>query len=233
MTYEPSSSIYDNLKDVIFSLGMEISDSILLSLRDAVESCRQENKERLTIVEPVLMGIEAVVNHIDAVRAVSDPDAFRLLNELLATYQKVTDDGLDAAQAQKSAFASLKQVLDWQHLCMLQPKRNAVQEPVEEWESGPEPVAEPEEPTTFDLQVILDAVQREIAETSKMAARESAILCDLTHTKENVKAEEETKVSATSAVGDSASILSSQFDALHETFQGEMAKLRQELGLGL
>ena len=239
MTYESSSSVYDNLRDVIFSLGMEISDSILLSLRDAVAACRQENQDRMTIVEPVLMGFDAVINHIDAVRAVSDPDAFRLLNELLAAYQKITDDSLKAAQEQQFAFTALKQVLDWQHLCMLQPKRKAVQEPVQEWESVPEPVvepfvesiAEPVETISFDLQAILNTVQQEVAETSRMAARESALLCDLTHVKEKVMAKEKGMAFTPLADGDSAAILANEFDAMREIFQEEMIKLRQEMGL--
>ena len=72
MSFEASSTGYERLHTIVISLGMEISDSILSALRDEVEACRREQKEQLALVGPVLLGIDAVVRHIDEIRVLTD-----------------------------------------------------------------------------------------------------------------------------------------------------------------
>jgi hypothetical protein len=103
MTHTGTRSAYENIRDAVISLGMEISEPILASLVDSVVVARMENKERLAIVDPVLLGLEAVAGHINSAGAASDPQAFSLLNELLDVYQDVTTEIEDNVKAQKKA----------------------------------------------------------------------------------------------------------------------------------
>ncbi|MCI5132153.1 MAG: hypothetical protein D3904_11690 [Candidatus Electrothrix sp. EH2] len=111
MSLENSASTYDRLNTIVMSLGMEVSDAILTALRSEVAACRREEKNRLALVDPVLLGIEAVARHIDEIRAASDARALRLLNELVQAYRKITLDEAKeeeartlASEAQQGAF---------------------------------------------------------------------------------------------------------------------------------
>ncbi len=164
MSSEIFSPAYERLNRIVLSLGMEISDPIFSALRGEVEQCRQENKEILVVVDPVLLGIEAVIMHIEAMRAVSDFRAFNLLTELVEAYRRITE-AADQEKAQLISSAALKQVLNWQHDCML---------------------AQPAEPVRIDADLLM-TIRQEITATGMMVVREAIALLELVHIQKTKK----------------------------------------------
>ena len=173
MSSEASLTGYERLNNILISLGMEISDSILFALRNEVEACRLEQKEQLATVGPVLAGIEAVVRHIDEIRALSDARAFSLLDELVQAYRMITGECQDSEKAWAIASESLDKVFAWQHSCIRE-SLNRMPNPGADF-----PVQA--ESSALDMKELLGAVRREIAATGMMAIRESAGLLELVH----------------------------------------------------
>lgn len=183
MSFETSLTGYERLHTIVVSLGMEITDSILSALRNEVAACRQEQQEQLIIVDPVLLGIETVVRHIDEIRALTDARALQLLNDLVQAYQIITEE-LSGQQEACQAVVSkaLKKVLDWQHSCICDGLKKAGQEmAVVPSVVSPVEVTVEEEPHPFDMKELLVTMQQEIAATGMMAIRESAALLELVH----------------------------------------------------
>ena len=205
MTHTGTRSAYDNIRDAVISLGMEISEPILASLVDSVVVARLENKERLAIVDPLLLGLEAVAGHIDAAVAASDPRAFSLLNELLEVYREITVEVSDDVKAQKMASDGLKQVLEWQNACMLPSGERA--KPVSASLAGSGP----------DVAVLLQTVQDEIAETRRLADMEIAAVQEA--------------VLATAEGGFLSTVIAESVDEVQQALQQEIKNLRRELGL--
>ncbi len=214
MTQTGMHSAYDNIRDAVISLGMEISEPILASLADSVVIARLENKERLAIIDPVLLGLEAVASHIDAVRAASDPQAFNLLNDLLDVYREITTEVEDDLKAQKMASDALRQVLEWQNECMLQP-REAAKEAGTSLSTGENP----------DIAVLLQTVQQEIADTLKLADQELAAVQDV------VLSKGETDRDYSRADGSLTTAITDSVDEAQQALQQEIITLRRELGL--
>jgi hypothetical protein len=186
MSFKVRSAGYERLHTLVISLGMEISDSILSALHHEVEACRQEQTEQLAVVGPVLLGIDAVVRHIDEVRVLADARAFSLLNELVQAYRQITVEQFTVEQqGQQKAWSiaseALNKVLVWQHSCILE-SLNKVPNAVVNTEAV-SPVKE--EIPAFDMQQdmkgLLGTVRQEIAATGMMAIRESAALLELVH----------------------------------------------------
>lgn len=223
-TNSTDSTGYERLNRAVTALGMEISDSILFALRREVESCRQENKKRLAVLDPVLLGIEAVTMHVETMRADSDARAFKLLNELIEAYRLVSEKLPEREDAQPAASAALKKVLDWQHSC-ISVSMSAKTKNVPEAGRISEPVAESvSEPASMDADKLLATVRQEIAATGMMAVRESAALLELVHVRKTA----ETAPADLSEYADLGSLVSENISSLQRDFQQEMSRLCHE-----
>jgi hypothetical protein len=193
MPFKAISAGYERLNTIVNSLGMEISDSILSALHHEVEACRREQKEQLAVVGPILLGIDAVIRHIDEIRALTDARAFSLLNELVQAYRLITVEHQEHQEPQKSwpiAAEALSKVLTWQHSCI---QRNLKKAPtvgavVGAFTGDVSPAKE--EFSAIDMKGLLGAVQQEIAATGMMAIRESAVLLELVHVQKEEASEE-------------------------------------------
>ncbi|MCI5221503.1 MAG: hypothetical protein D3924_02170 [Candidatus Electrothrix sp. AR4] len=200
---------------------MEIADPIFFALRQEIENCRQKNKERLAVLDPILLGIEAVTMHIDVMRAASDARAFNLLNELIEACRLIFEEFPEQEEAQVAASTALKKVLDWQHNCMVtaaKTKKNleAAQVSESDFESA-----------SMDMDALLATVQQEIAATGMMAVRESGALLELMHVqKETAETPSDDPVED---VGFS-SLVRENISSLQLTLHQEMGRLRHELG---
>lgn len=226
MSLENSASTYDRLNTIVTSLGMEISDSILTALRTEVAVCRREEKDRLALVEPLLLGIEAVARHIDEIRAASDARALRLLNELVQAYRIIAVDGSEEGEARALASEALSKVLSWQHNCI----RESLN--MEEGAGKREELAvsspETEEPAV-NVKELLGTVRQEIAATGMMAIKESAALLELVHVRK--PAED----AGTTAKKDDAekneeftSLIRENISSLQQVLHQEMGRLRHD-----
>lgn len=189
MSSEAGSTGYERLHTVLISLGMEISDSILSALRDEVDACRREQQERLAIVGPVLLGIEAVVRHIDEIRALTDARAFGLLKELVRAYQEITEEH-QGQEGQEAAWTvaseAVEKVFVWQHSRIREnlktmSKAGSVRSIRSVHTEAVAPATAEPPVTVIDMHDLLSAVRQEIAATGMMAVRESAALLELVH----------------------------------------------------
>jgi hypothetical protein len=215
-TNSTDSTGYERLSRTVTALGMEISDSILSALRREVESCRQENKKRLAVLDPVLLGIEAVTMHVETMRADSDARAFKLLNELVEAYRLVSEELPEREDAQPAASAALKKVLDWQHSC-ISVSMSAKTKNVPEADRI-------SEPASMDADKLLATVRQEIAATGMMAVRESAALLELVHVRKTAK----TAPADISEYTDLGSVVSENISSLQRDLHQEMSRLRHE-----
>ncbi len=208
MNMETATTGSERIRDIVVSLGMEISDSIIASLEDAIADCRREDLEQAAQIEPIFMGLEAVSRHVAALRINSDPAAFGLLHSLLDTYDLVRNE--TEKQGRKASFEALQQVLDWQHNYMVenQGKKFAVQAIV----PSEEEIVLPER-GGLDARVIMAAIEQEIEKTGKMALEEAEALQECV---------QENSFSFR---------FSDNIDDLQLTFQEELRKLRSDLGL--
>ena len=225
MSCEMSITGYERLNNIVISLGMEISDSILLALRNEVEACRLEQKEQLATVGPVLSGIEAVIRHINEIRALTDARAFSLLNELVQAYRMITVESQDAEGIYLIVSESLDKVFSWQHSCIRE-SLNKVQS------AGGVSSAQTESPAfdMKDVKGLLGAVRQEIAATGMMAIRESAALLELVHVQKEAA---ETLAADVGKDGEGKSEEFSSFvreniSSLEETLHQEMGRLRHD-----
>lgn len=230
MSSEAGSTGYERLHTVLISLGMEISDSILSALRDEVDTCRREQQERLAIVGPVLLGIEAVVRHIDEIRALTDARAFGLLKELVRAYQEITEEHQGQEAAWTVASEAVEKVFVWQHSCIRENlKTMSKAGPVRSVRSVHTEAVAPataEPPVTvIDMHDLLSAVRQEIAATGMMAVRESAALLELVH----VQKEKRASAPADAVNADEfSSVIRKNIFSLEQTLHQEMGRLRHE-----
>jgi hypothetical protein len=247
MSSETSLTGSERLHNIVVSLGMEITDSIVAALRNQVVACRQEQKDQLLLVDPLLIAIDTVARHIDEVRARVDNQAFSLLNELVHFYQVITIELAgqeDACQAVVSA--SLAKVFAWQHSCVLA----AVDKTEQSMERVS--VADREEKSassviTENMSDLLATVKQEIAATGMMAIRESASLLEVVHVQNEAEkmAFEDSKRSEgdeelgngqnlTEKAGeyekeDFNSLIQGGISSLQQVFRQEMERLRHEI----
>ncbi len=236
MSSETSLTGCERLHNIVVSLGMEITDSILFALRNQVIACRQEQKEQLVLVDPILIGIDTVGRHIDEIRVLSDARAFSLLNELVQAYQLITEELAGQQEAcQALVSESLTKVFDWQHSCV----RDGVGNLQEAGATGERITPVDLEGKTEDL---LATVQQEIAATGMMAVRESAALLELVHVQNEAQNATEGLVSEgleeSEDVGKEASgnereefssLIQGNISSLQQVFHQEMERLRCEI----
>ena len=181
MSFKISSTGYERLHTIIISLRMEISDSILSALHHEVEVCRREQKEQLVVVGPILLGIDAVVRHIDEIRVLTDVRAFSLLNELVEAYRQITVEQQGQQKAWSIASEALNKVLAWQHSCILEGLKKVPNAVVNTEAVSPVKEEFPAFDMQQDMQGLLGVMRQEIAATGMMAIRESAALLELVH----------------------------------------------------
>lgn len=220
MSLEASSTGYDRLNNIMISLGMEISDSILSALRHEVEACRQEQKEQLALVGPILLGIEAVVRHIDEIRTMTDARAFGLLNELIQDYRVITEEQHDSNHALDIASEALNKVFAWQHSCI----QESLQKPQVRKDASPTH----SESSSFNIKDLLGTVRQEIAATGMLAIKESAALLEMVH----VQKEEERTGDVEEYQGpkkkDFNAIVQENISSLQQALHQEMGRLRHD-----
>ncbi|MCI5165636.1 MAG: hypothetical protein D3903_05955 [Candidatus Electrothrix sp. GM3_4] len=242
MSFEASSIGHERLNTLMISLGMEISDSILSALRHEVEVCRQEQKEQLAVVGPVLLGIDAVVRHIEEIRELTDARAFSLLNELVLAYRLITVEHQESQKAWSIAAKALDKVLTWQHSCIQKNLKKAPKTAAFAGALTRDVSPAREKSPAGDIQGLLDAVRQEIAATGMMAIRESAALLELVHVqKEGTdsvpadagKISEETskepgKRENKEFSSEFNSVVRENISSLQKTLHQEMGRLRHE-----
>ncbi|XCN71550.1 MAG: hypothetical protein Q3M24_14645 [Candidatus Electrothrix aestuarii] len=227
MSFEVSLPGYERLNTIVVSLGMEISDSILLALRNEVAACRAEQKEQLGIVGPVLQGIEAVARHIDEIRLLTDARALHLLQELVQTYKVLTEEKPEESVAWSISSEALNKVLSWQHGCVRE-SLNKAQSP--DYDGIP---TTPQS-SSFDMRGMLDAVRQEIAETGMLAIRESATILELVHGQKEVQEAQEGEASADSEKSgagkdkDFSAVVRENISSLQQALHQEMGRLRHD-----
>ncbi|XOF34815.1 MAG: hypothetical protein ACL93V_05880 [Candidatus Electrothrix sp. YB6] len=221
MFSETASPGYERLNQAVNALGLEISDAILTAIREDIQTCREEEKERLALVEPVLSGMEAVVTHIAAFRAASDARTFSLLKELMAVYRDVAWEISDQEKAQPVAFAALKTVLDWQHSC-LKAKMESTSEPAVADQNEADTTGEGEA-----LRGLLAAMRQEIAATGMMAVREAAALLELVHVQQGTA---ETGPAVSGDTNNVGAMIKENISSLQQIFHQELDQLRHEFG---
>lgn len=227
MSSEVSLSGYERLNTIVISLGMEISDSILLALRKEAAACRAEQKEQLGTVGPVLQGIEAVVRHIDEIRMLTDARALSLLHELVQAYRVLTEEKMEETAARAIAAEALNKVLSWQHSCIKESLNKA---------RGAEPAGSPVKAQSppFDIRGMLDAVRQEIAATGMMAIRESGALLELVHVQKEAKKKAEGFASADAEETeagqgrDFSAVIRENISSLQQALHQEMGRLRHD-----
>ena len=223
MSSENSKSAYDRLHTVVTSLGMEISDSILTALRSEVAACRQEQREQLALVDPVLLGIEAVARHIDEIRVDADARALGLLDELVQAYRILTVEGQEKEEAQVLVSEALNKVLVWQHSC-LRERLDKAKRP----EAGAEAAVSPKKNAVsasavagHDMKELLGTVLQEIAVTGMMAIRESAALLELVHAADSRK-------EGAGKNKELSSVVRENISSLQQVLHHEMGRLRHD-----
>ncbi|WP_339137587.1 MAG: hypothetical protein WGN25_05825 [Candidatus Electrothrix sp. GW3-4] len=220
MSFEASSTCYERLNNIVISLGMEVSDSILSALRNEVEACRQEQRKDLAIVGPVLLGIDAVIRHIDEIRALADARAFHLLNELMQAYRMITEECQEPQKAWAVASEALDKVLAWQHSC--------IQESQEKVQNASSVAPALSESPTFDMKGLLGAVRQEIAATGMMAIRESAALLELVHVQKESAGSADPEESKEKDGDAFSSVVRENISSLQQTLHQEMGRLRHD-----
>ncbi|MGB5684502.1 MAG: hypothetical protein WBM35_01725 [Candidatus Electrothrix sp.] len=241
MSVETSSTGYERLHTIVVALGMEISDAILSALHYEVEACRQEQQEQLAVVGPILLGIDAVVRHIDEIRVLTDFRAFSLLNELVEAYRLITVEqravGQPGQPGQQEAWSiaseALNKVLAWQHSCIQESLKKVPNAAANTGAVSSEKI----ESSAFDIQGLLGVVRQEIAATGMMAIRESAALLELVHVQKegrrSVSADAQ-EVSARASEGASkkneefSSVVRENISSLQQVLQQEVGRLRHE-----
>ena len=229
MSFEASLPGYERLNTIVVSLGMEISDAILLALRNEVAACRKEQKDQLGRVGPVLQGIEAVVRHIDEIRILTDARALSLLHELVQAYKALTEEQPEESSAWAIVSDALNKVFSWQHSCIQESLKKA-----QSSELSGVPVKAQSIP--FDMRGMLDAVRQEIAETGMIALRESAALLELVHgQKEAEKGKNAASADSTETGEDNAgqskefsSVVRENIFSLQQALHQEMGRLRHD-----
>ena len=239
MSSETSSTGYERLHTIVISLGMEISDSILSALRHEVEVCRQEQKEQLAVVGPILLGIDAVVRHIDEIRVLTDVRAFSLLNELIQAYRQITVEQCTVEQQrqQKSwaiASEALNKVLTWQHSCIRENRKKVPNAGTFAEAVSPAKEESPAFDMQQDMQGLLGVVRQEIAATGMMAIRESAALLELVHVQKEGAgsgAADAEEISEELGEGESeefSSVVRENISSLQQVLHQEVGRLRHE-----
>lgn len=230
MSSEVSVPGYERLNTIVISLGMEISDSILIALRKEIAACREERKVQLGTIGPVLLGMEAMVRHIDEIRLLTDARALSLLHELVQAYKVVTEEQQKESVARAIASEALNKVLSWQHSCIQESlKKVSSTVPAGSPVSSPTP--------TFDMQGMLETVRQEIAATGMMAIRESGALLELVHVQKEAKKKAEASTSVDSEdieennVGqgkDFSAVVRENISSLQQALHQEMGRLRHD-----
>ncbi|MCW5213409.1 hypothetical protein VU04_10925, partial [Desulfobulbus sp. TB] len=224
---------YERLHNILISLEMEISDSILAALSKEVAVCRQEQKKQLIFVDPILICIDTVIRHIDEIRELPDARALDLLNELVLVYQLITEEFIGQQEAcQEVVSASLQKVFAWQHACIQDGIHKAqeatVAAPSVRIEAPTKAKALGAEPA-FDVQDLLTTVQEEIATTGMMVIRESATLLELVYTQhERDKAGQGVELKADSRTD----TVAGNFQGMNEVKQVEKVEQTGEAGNG-
>jgi hypothetical protein len=214
---------YERLNQAVNALGLEVSDAILTALREGIQVCREEEKERPALVEPVLAGMEAVVTHIDAFRAASDGRAFSLLKELMAAYRAVAWEIPDPEKAQPVVSAALRAVFNWQHSCL-----TAKAAPASEPNGISSPDVEPANAVPGNnMRELLAAMRHEITATGMMAVREAAALLELVYVQQGTA---ETGPAAAGESNDVRAMIQENISSLQQIFHQELDQLRHEFG---
>ncbi len=255
MSSETRLTGHERLHNIVVSLGMEITDSILSALRNEIIACRQEQKEQLIFVDPILISIDAVVRHIDEMRVLTDARAFSLLNDLVSVYRRITVDtadvvdlvGQEACQAVVSEC--LTKVFSWQHNYArdiyardIRAGVHTAQETTPTPAPAPAPIsASGVNADMKNIKDLLDTVQQEITATGMMAIRESAALLELVHVQneaadsfskgfEKSEGSEETGGKIEGGEKEEfSSLIQGNISSLQQAFHQEMERLRHEI----
>ncbi|MCI5177928.1 MAG: hypothetical protein D3911_01140 [Candidatus Electrothrix sp. AW3_4] len=248
----------DRLHNILISLEMEISDSILAALSEEVAVCRQEQKKQLLLVDPILVCMDTVIRHIDEIdeiRALPDVRALDVLNELVRAYQLITEEFVGQQEAcQEVVSASLQKVFAWQHACIQDCIQNN-QHKMQQATAAVPSVRIAAPASDADVQDLLTTVQQEIATTGMLAIRESATLLELVYTQqkrdrqarqgaktfagnfqgmnevkqvENVKRVEPARETGKGEEDAFKSLIEENISSLQQIFQQELGRLRHD-----
>jgi hypothetical protein len=207
MTIELSRQVDKDLRSAVAGFEMEISDSVmeylLASITAGLEETGTQSPDGL-----VLLAMDAVAGHVDALRSRSDPGAFILVEQLWRAFTQIRD-GLDEEQARELASKQLGAVLDWQRECFV---KTRLDEPDEQPAADSIPAS------------VMAIVEQQISQTREYVQQELASLREASagaSLRESfVRAEAEGRLVA---------MVNEQVNGLESLFLEEMARLRGEL----
>ncbi len=210
MTIELSRPVDKNLRAGVAGLEIEISDSVMEELLSAIADRLQDDRDD-SAANLLLLAMDSVARHVDALRVRSDLRAFGLIDELWKAYEHILTGKQDEKERLVLASAEMKKVLDWQRQCYV----DAVSD-----RSVNKAVSTSLPPSLAEL------VQQQIAETGSLVEQEVAALKELVggvSLETSHKAELDQQVS---------SAIAEQISSLQVFLNQEMSKLRQELQPG-
>ena len=207
MTIELSRPVDKKLRAGFTGLEIEISDSVIEELLNAIAERLQDDSDD-SAASLLLLAMDSVARHVDALRVRSDKGAFDLIDELWKAYEDILTGKKDEKERLELASAEMKKVLDWQRQCYI----DALSEP-----SVNKAVRTSLPPSVAEL------VQQQIAETGSLVEQEVAALKEVVggvSLETSQKAELEQQVS---------SAIAEQVSSLQVFMNQEISKLRQEL----
>lgn len=210
MTIELSRPIDKKLRAGVTGFEIELSDSVIEEFLSAIAERLQDDSDD-SAANLLLLALDSVARHVDALRVRSDPRAFDLINELWKAYEDILTGKQDEKERLELASAEMKKVLDWQRRCYL----DAVSK-----QSVNMAVSTSLPPSVAEL------VQQQIAETGSLVQQEVVALKELVggmSFETSNKAELDQQISSTIAV---------QVNSLQLLLSQEISKLRNELQPG-
>jgi gas vesicle protein len=208
MAIELSRPVDKKLRAGVAGLEMEISDSVMQELLAALAERLQDDSDD-SAASLLLMAMDSVARHVDALRVRSDLRAFTLIEELWKAYEDILTSDKDEKDRLSIAASEMKKVLDWQQQCYLDVvNRLSLKKAADADRSSS----------------LLKLVQEQIGETGTLVEQEVAALKELAGT---------VSLTASTETQDFdqriSTAIAEQVDSLQELMNQELSKLRQEL----
>jgi gas vesicle protein len=208
MAIELSRPVDKKLRAGVAGLEMEISDSVMDELLAALAERLQADSED-SAASLLLMAMDSVARHVDALRVRSDLRAFTLIEEQWQAYEDILTSDKDEKERLSIAASEMKKVLDWQQQCYFDVvNRLALKKSADAVRSSS----------------LLKLVQEQIRETGTLVEQEVTALKELAGS---------VSLTASTETQDFdqriSTAIAEQVDSLQELMNQELSKLRQEL----
>ncbi len=208
MTIELPRPVDKKLRAGVAGLEMEISDSVMEELLAALAERLEGDSDDAT-AGLLLMAMDTVARHVDALRVRSDLRAFTLIEELWKAYEDILTRDKADDQRLSIASAEMKKVLDWQQQCYL----DMVNE-----------LSMKKSAHAGQSSSLLKLVQEQIGETATLVEQETAALKELAGKVSSAVSSETQDFDQRISTA-----VAQQVDSLQTLMNEELSKLRQEL----